>query len=159
MGRKNVKFVTLRKHPHLPMRGKKIVLLIPRIQTESSTRSCPSLYPLLGPEHNQCGASGSAALNLCAFPAEIPPKNTLGALGGLKASSEFGVGFLNTTKTRIASDLQMKPEHFLVFWGLRRELAVLRILLRIKVHFKQPRNKVLPARHPADQSWSHCCQD
>lgn len=103
-------------------------------------------------EHNQYRAPGSAALNLWVFAAEIPPRHTLEILVGLSAASAFGVGVLNKT----ASDLQMKPEYFLAFFRLRNDLAVIRILLRIKASLKQPRSKVLPARHPSVQPWCHC---
>lgn len=75
---------------------KKRDLLIPRIETEHSTWSHPSLCPLLGAEHNQCRAPGSAALNLCVFAAEIPPTHTL----GLNASSAFGVDYHNLNSIR-----------------------------------------------------------
>lgn len=91
------------------MRDTKIILLIPRIETEHRTQSCHTLCPLLGAEYNQRRAPASAAPNPCVFAAEIPPTHTLGTLGGLNTSNAF-VGFLNTIIAGRESDLQMKPE-------------------------------------------------
>lgn len=65
----------------------------------------------------------------------------LGILVGLNTSNAFGMGFLSTMITGMESDLQMKPEYFLAFLGVRRGLAFLRILLWIKVSLKQPEAK------------------
>lgn len=105
-------------------------------------------------------SGGYTALNLaqlhyiCGYLQQKSHQHTLwGYCWGFMLQMHLGWG-LNTIITQIASHLQVKPESFLAFLGLRRGLAV----LRSKVSLKQPRSKVLPGRHPPDLSRCHCWQ-